>query len=109
MTLKVDRRSAWHDPNFEPNEGPAKFDDQFSQVDQRGLGLRPFIEQQTQIRAANSTGGTQTLIRGKAFLRQMPWGEFELSIFRGRNTYDTYYSYDRDELVRYAASLQEGS
>jgi hypothetical protein len=104
------------DPSRKPNSDKFDFSqyardldraDAFGQIDTRGASLRPFLERELQLQASASTGGSETIIRGKAFLRQMPSGEFQLSISRGRNTFDVYYSFNRDELVQYALSLQE--
>jgi hypothetical protein len=107
------------DPSRKPNSDKFSFDeyarnmdraDLFAPLDDRGSArpLRDFVERELHIRSATSTGGSETIIRGKAFLKQMPSGEYELLISRGRNTYDTYYSYDRNELIQFAQSLQEG-
>jgi hypothetical protein len=115
MTTRTDKTH----PSGKPNEDKFNFSehcrdldsaDAFSQPDRTGVGLRDFVKREIQRETLTYSGGgsTEVLIRGRAFLRVMPSGEFELSIFRGRNTFDTFYSWDRDELVRYAESLQGG-
>ena len=78
-------------------------------IDRRGSGLRSFVEQELNTQAVNRNGSSETLVKGKIYLRQMmPSGEFEMLVYRGRSAYDAYYSFDREELVRFAESLQEG-
>ena len=83
-------------------------DDDFL-IDRRGSGLRSFVKKELEARAVNRSGSSETLVKGKIYLRQMPSGEFEMLVYRGRSAYDAYYSFDREELVKYADFLiQEG-
>jgi hypothetical protein len=107
MAINTAKNDPWYDENFQANEGPADTADQFSQVDSPAAGLRGFIERETYARAGSS-GTSEVLVRGKIFMKQLPHGEFELLIYRGRNTYDAYFADTRDELIRFAESLQEG-
>jgi len=107
MTVKVDKRSQWHDPNFQPNEGPARDFDQFAPIDSRGFGLRGFIEQELQTRSASSTGGTNvTLVPGRIYLRQLPDRSWELLVYRGRSAYDVHTSESREDLIQLAEDLK---
>lgn len=114
MTTKPAKTDPWEKPNsdkfsFEEHarELARTEHEQFAQPDiPPAIGLREFLNRETRLQMARGgPGSTEVLIRGKAFLRVMPSGEFELKISRGRNTYDTFYSWDRAELERYVQSL----
>jgi len=103
MTIKVDKKSPWSDPHFEPFE--LKTADGFAQVDSRGLGLRGFVEQEIQARSATSSGTNTTLVPGKIYLRQLRDGTYELLVYRGRSTYDAYPGETAEELLEFAKTF----
>jgi hypothetical protein len=105
VTIKVDKRSQWHDPGFEPSEGPSRDFDQFAPVDSRGFPLRGWIERELQTRSASS-GTNTTLVPGKLYLRQQPCGLWELIHNRGRGTFDCYVGETREEMLQLAEELQ---
>src|SRR5258706_11432268 len=99
MTIRTNRNDPWHGPGsaFEPNTGPADNSDQFAMPDTSGLGLRPFLERETALRASMyESSSCETLGKG-VFLRKQANG-FELLVDRGRNTWDVYSDENREKL-----------
>src|SRR6266849_699530 len=101
MAIRTNRNDPWHGPSssFQPSEGPARdSSDQFAPLDLRGTGLRGFVERELQSRAATSSGTNLTLVPGKIYLRQLPSGQWELLVYRGRSCYDAYLGETREEM-----------
>jgi hypothetical protein len=101
MAIRTAKNNPWHDPNFEPPEGPTNTDDQFAQFETPGTGLRQFIDRETRLQAASS-GSNETLIPGKLYLRQQPSGLWELIWNRGRGCFNCYPSESREDLLEFA-------
>lgn len=111
MAIRTNRSDPWHGPGsaFEPNDGPTNNSEQFAPVDTRGIGLRGFVEQALQARAATSTDTNMTLVPGKLYLRQQN-GLWELIHNRdGRGTFDYYRIESQAQLIELAQSLLKGS
>lgn len=115
MTVKVDKKSGW----FDPNEDKFNFAEHARELDARdefappvappGIGLRQFLDRQTRLQAASS-GSSETLVPGKLYLRQQqPSGLWELLHNRGRGTFDCYPIESQEQLIQLCQSLLEGS
>jgi hypothetical protein len=100
MTIKTNKQSGWHDPNFEPHEGPVASDD-FAPLGLTGsASLRDFLNRQTQ---ANLSGNKSSETLGKGiYLHRLSDGSYELLVYRGRSTYDCYPGATRQELLDFA-------
>ncbi len=114
MTAKPSKTNPWREPNadkydFEERARELERADGFAQLDRRGLGLRGFLEQELQSRAATSSTATSlTLVPGRIYLRQLPGGSWELLVYRQRSCYDCYVGETAEEMLQLAEELQQG-
>src|ERR1700737_3880838 len=102
--IKLSKRDPWLDTSMgEPFQlSPS---DAFAPVDDRGTGLKGFIDRQTRAQATDS-GSNTTLVPGKLYLRQFPSGTWELLRNRGRGRFDCFPSESHEELLEFAETLQ---
>ncbi len=103
MRTRPNRNDPWHGPNsaFQPNEGPVASDD-FAPLALTGSSaLRDFIQRETHASIVDNRS-SETLGKG-VYLRRLPDSSYELLIYKGRSSYDGYYSDDREKLLEIAA------
>jgi hypothetical protein len=103
MTIRTNQNDPWHDPNFQPNAGPASSDD-FAQPRLSGSsGLRDFIQRETHANISDNRT-SETLAKG-IYLRRLRDGTYELLVYRGRSCYYSYPAETREELLEFSKNF----
>ena len=100
-----------------PNDDKFDFDSRARELDARdefepagihGISLRGFLEQKLQQRNPTFESCSSETLGPGVYIRGTQDGRYELVVYRGRQAYDIYSGDSREELVRFAETLQQG-